>query len=480
MASISERLQRSMVAAMDAWNGQEKFEQADFSQGVLSGLSEEDAERLARYKLLWRYYRGNHKPHLKKRQIGGSQGPDDNVTVNLSRRVVNKGAAFLFGEPLTWEVDGVDRDVKKLALDAMWKNAEWKMTLLNELAINGGVTGDFYLQVVPPNSISALPRIVNLNPSIVIPHCSADDIDEVLEYELRWRSSGNIKRTRYVWGDSGMYWDIITELKDGNLWRKDPMSPPETWDHYWSPIIHGKNLPNPNCYFGTSDLEDADLNDAINGAVSNLNRIIRIFAHPIVWGKMFNKSDLDVSKIAMSDNKDAALGALELARDVTGAQEFAKFLSSEFSEVTQVPENDSDRMRIGAQSGFAIRVLFHELVQKTNVKRAAYGGAIVEASMRLLDLAGHGESNTIKLHWKSPLPIDQREQVSSDEFDLKYGLASKETLSARRGYDWAQEAQKMSTGLAQATQTNQSGSQGEPQPQNSINSNGLDYKVGTT
>ena len=427
---------------MDAWRGEIEEREA-YNQGVLSGLDHETAERFARYKIFWKYYRGEHKKHLKPRQFGASQGPDDNVTVNLSRRVVNKGASFLFGEPLEWEVKGANQESVKETLNAIWKSAEWKMSFLGEMAINGGVTGDFYLQVLAPTPVNPLPRVINLNPGIVIPYCDNDDVDMVTEYELRWRSGRHMTRTRYIWADDGLSWDVINEIKTGNIWVSDARNPNEVWNYTWAPIIHGKNLPNPNNFFGVSDLEDADLNDAINGAVSNLNRIVRIFAHPIVWGKMFNQSDLDVSKIALSKDPGAALGALELARDVSGVQGFAQFLSSEFSEVTQVPENDSDRMRIGAQSGFAMRVLFHELVQKTNTKRSSYGSAIVDTCKRLLELAGEGENNEIKLHWKSPLPVDPHEQVESDSFDLAQGLASRETVATRRGYDWKQEQERI-------------------------------------
>lgn len=440
MASIGQRLQRSAAAAWDAWNSNGTAYQADITVGMYAGLDNETAQRLARYKALWRYYEGNHKRHLKPRQFGGTQGPDDNITINLSRRVVNKGAAFLFGEPVNLKAADAGTQEK---LDAVWRNPEWRMEFFNEVAVNGGVTGDFYMQVVAPKAPVSLPRVINLDPCIVIPTYSMDDIDEVYQYELRWNSGGRLKRTRYVWADDGLTWDVVNEWLFGSRWVTDSQNPPEVWGYSWCPIIHGKNLPNPNSFFGVSDLEDADLNDAINGTVSNLNRVVRLFAHPVIWGKMFTQTDLDVSKVSLSKDENAQLGALELAKDVGGVEGFAKFLSTEFSEVTQVPENDTDRMRIGAQSGFALRVLFHELVQKTNVKRALYGRVIVEASQHLLELAGAGPDAEVKLHWRNPLPLDLTEQVTNDKFELDYGLASRETIAAKRGYDYAEERQRM-------------------------------------
>lgn len=443
MASIGQRLQRSAAAAWDAWNDDGSYSlQSQVTTGLWNGLDNASAERMARYKLLWKYYKGEHKKHLKPRPLGGGQGPDDNVIVNLSRRVVNKGASFLFGEPLGLEVRA-GSGAAQTKLDAIWKSPEWRMAFFNELAINGGVTGDFYMQIVPPTTPLSLPRVINLDPCIVLPSCSPDDIDEVYQYEMRWRSKGQLKRTRYIMADDGLSWDIVYELLYGSQWVQDPSEPSEVWNYTWAPIIHGKNLPNPNDFFGLSDLEDADLNDAINQTVSNLNRVVRIFAHPVVWGRKFSQADLDVSKVSLSKESDAVLGALELAKDVSGAEGFAKFLSTEFSEVTQVPENDTDRMRIGAQSGFALRVLFHELVQKTNVKRALYGRAIVETSQHLLELAGAGPDTDIKLHWSNALPLDLIEQAANDKFELDYGLASRQTVATKRGYDYMEERQRM-------------------------------------
>ena len=442
MASIGQRLQRSAAAAWGAWNDDGNYLQAQITTGLWNGLDSANAERIARYKLLWKYYKGEHKKHLKPRPLGGGQGPDDNVTVNLSRRVVNKGASFLFGEPLGIEARAGDKKTQD-KLDAIWKSDEWRMTFFNELAINGGVTGDFYLQIVPPTTPLGLPRIINLDPCIVLPSCSPDDIDDVYQYELRWRSRGQVKRTRYIMADDGQAWEVVHEMLYGSQWVTDPSEEQEVWDYSWSPIIHGKNLPNPNDFFGLSDLEDADLNDAINQTVSNLNRVVRIFAHPVVWGRKFTQADLDVSKVSLSNQADAMLGALELAKDVSGAEGFAKFLATEFSEVTQVPENDTDRMRIGAQSGFALRVLFHELVQKTNVKRALYGRAIVEACQHALELTGGQPDTEIKLHWRNALPLDLVEQAANDKFEIDYGIASRQTIAAKRGYDYAEERQRM-------------------------------------
>jgi len=461
MSTFWDKIVSTAEAMRDVWSGQYQREAGQYTKqdpsmqspfSIYVGLEEQYQERIKRNNLLWNYYHGRHKKHLKARMTPAGPGPDDNVIINISRRVVNKGAAFLFGEPLDWELAETDGTPEEKLLDSIWISPEWRMGFLNELAINGGVTGDFYVQIQPSPTPLGLPRLINLDPNIVIPYWNPDDIDEIWAYEMRYRMGKTVKRTIYSLTETKDNWEIITESFTAGKWTMDEA--PKLWGLPWSPIIHGKNLPNPNEFFGLSDLEDADINDAINAASSNMNRVIRIFAHPVIWGKMFSQGDLDVSKIAMSSNKDATMDALQLASDLSSSQEYIKFLRTMFSEITQVPETDPDRMAIGAQSGFALKVLFHDLVQKTNIKRALYGREIIEINRRLLDLMNRGPENVVKLHWQSALPEDQREQVSSDTFDLTNDLASKETISAARGYDWETEQERIKA-EKQATQADE-------------------------
>jgi hypothetical protein len=439
MTTLWDRIQAATKAALTAWQGQ-TLDSPSAPISIYSGLADPDKRRVERYHLFWKYYRGEHRKHLKVRQTPVGPGPDDNVIVNVSRRAVTKGAMFLFGEPLGWELSEGETTPDEDLLDSIWRGDEWKMAFLSEVAINGGVTGDAYIQIQTRQN--DLPRLVNLNPSIVFPHTNPGDIDETWAYELRWRSGQAIKRTMHALAESGQQWEIFTETLQQGRWVADGDA--QVWPWEFPAIVHIKNLPNPNEYFGLSDLEDADLNDAINQVSSNLNRIIRLFAHPIIWGRNMGNADLDPAKIAMSSSPDALMDALELAKDLGSAQEYLKYLRTMWSEVTQVPENDPDRMTIGAQSGFALKVLFHELVQKTNIKRSLYGQGIVEVNRRLLAIEGRGDEHVCKLIWSDALPVDKREVADADRFEIEAGLVSKETKSREHGYDWDTESEKMS------------------------------------
>jgi hypothetical protein len=92
--------------------------------------------------------------------------------------------------------------------------------------------------------------------------------------------------------------------------------------------------------------------------------------------------------VITATDSEAKLQGLELARDLSSPQEYLKFLRSIFSEITNVPESDPERLKIGASSGFALEVLFNDLLLKTELKRAFYGKGLIELNRRLLELSG--------------------------------------------------------------------------------------------
>jgi len=442
MATFWERLQASARAAMAAWTGSNSGMDTSNVYSLYFGLVDKERQRIERYQLFRKYYSGNHKQALKKRTTKDGNVIDDNVTINLSRRVVNKSASFLFGKPLQWELQEGDRTPEEELLISIWQSDEWRMAFLQELAINGGTCGTAYIQILPQGD-NELPRIVNLDPLIVFPHTNPSDIDDVWSYELRWREGDSVLRTVHTLQESEQAWETWTERLIRGRWVMEKES--EIWPWAWPMILPIKNLPNPNEFFGLSDLEDADLNDAINETASNIKRITRIFAHPVMWGYGFNFDELDSAKIQIAHDPQAKIAALELGRDLQSSQDYLRFLRTMFAEITQVPENDPDRLSLGAQSGFALRLLFGDLLDKTYTKRNLYGQALVEMNRRLLEMAGRGPDNICTLHWQDPLPVDEQSEMSADKFDLEAGLASRETMQRKRGYDPEVEEERLAS-----------------------------------
>jgi hypothetical protein len=404
----------------------------------LQTLTDNQRANLARSQALWKYYNGDFKTWLQPKLLPNGNMIDDNVKIKLARKIVTKGNYFLFGKGLNWQIDQKTATTAETVLQKVWGNQETQNTLLSELGINGAVTGTFYMQIVSRESGLS---VKNLNPMWIFPTLDPSN-DEAIQYDMRFSIQEDIFRILHTRKDSGL-WEYTKEQYTRSKWII--VQPTKEWPFEWPFIVSGKNLPNPNSFYGMSDLEDVDLNDSINLVASNLNRIIRIFAHPVIWGYGFGSSamNVDSSKVITSTAENAKLEALELARDLSSPQEYLKFLRTMLSDITAVPESDPDRLAIGAQSGFALEVLFNDLLLKTSLKRSFYGKALIELNRRLLELSGFGPDNQTTLHWPNPLPTDKISETQSDTFDLASGLVSKRTLSSKRGYDYDLEKEYM-------------------------------------
>src|SRR5205823_2122766 len=72
-----------------------------------------------------------------------------NIELNFARLIVNKGASFLFGRDVGFDIDAAaeGRTAAEAWLDGMWRRNK-KMALLQRLAINGAVTGHPAVRIV--------------------------------------------------------------------------------------------------------------------------------------------------------------------------------------------------------------------------------------------------------------------------------------------------------------------------------------------
>jgi len=411
-----------------------------------SPLTQAHKERQALFAAFWAYYRGRHKKPLKVRP-GTS---DDNVTLNLSKRIVNKGVQFLFGKSVDFEIDGTtdERTTEELYLDSVWGPDERKHTLLQSVALNGGVTGTPVVRLYEPepNTPNALPRVVNLDPSLLDVVTHDDDIDDVQSYRLTWMSGKLWKRHRIDLQENGL-WYVTAEIAKPNSpdWQEVPTES-APWPYEFAPIITAQNLPCPNEFWGMSDLEEADINDAINFTASNIARILKFHAHPKTIGTGFSPDQLLNTAIdefwAITDPA-AKVFNLEMQSDLTSAYNYLSMLKQMYAKVSGVPDLDPAVVNVGALSGFALRILYGDLIETTQTKRNTYGALLSEINQRVLAVAGIAEygSVTVANVWQDPLPSNDKEQAETLKIDKENGLST-ETYLTRRGYDAEAEMER--------------------------------------
>lgn len=412
-------------------------------------VAKERSDRLARFKAAWEAYNGQLPAPL----IVKPGQPDDNVKINYCRGVVDKGVAFLFGEDVKFELDN-DTETESPAekwLARVWKKNK-KMTLLQKLAINGGVCGQAFLKIVATPS---LPKLVVLDPAIVDVKWDPSDIDTVLRYRIEYKGvdeHGKPAAFRQDITPNGAHWLIVDLIS-----RSDPMQvsggyvgrwevlAESDWPFDWPPIVDCQNLEMPNEYWGLSDLE-ADIiaaNKAINFTFSNTNRIIRYHAHPKTWARGVSAKDLDigVDKVILLSG-EGEIHNLEMESDLASSVAYLKELQQAFHEVTRIPEIATGKMEnIGALSGLALGILYQPLLEKTKVKRLTYGDLIEETNRRLLELGNEGKDVETTIRWPALLPSDTKEEVETAILKEQLGV-SQDTLLQELGYDPEEERTK--------------------------------------
>ena len=435
---------------------------------ILQDAAREDEERQQAIAKRWDAYYGKMPPPLK---VKPGQ-TDDNLRLNFAGGVVNEGVAFLFGQDIDFVVgadtgsgdnaEGDDPDGESdnpnQAQDD-WLEACWKQnkstTLLQELAINGGVCGDGYLKVMAAKTAenpSEYPRLVLVDPGTVSAVWDPHDIKSVLQWVIQWH--GMDPKTRrpvafrqLVTKDAGgQSWTILDQHCDdrSSVWATDNTA---VWPYAWAPMFHCQNLPAPNQFYGMADLEDDVLESArgINFVASNIGRILRFHAHPKTWGYGFTAKQLEtgVDGTIILPSKEASLQNLEMQSDLSSSLAFYEKMLEAFYAVSRTPEITTGNVGegLGTLSGLALQVLYGPLLRKNNTKRRLYGDMLCDLSARLLEMSGQGAGLPVSITWPDPLPVDKLAQRQAALIDEQLGV-SKATLMEQLGYDAKAEADR--------------------------------------
>ncbi len=382
------------------------------SVDMLGPLTPEHRERRELFTLYWKYYRGKHRKNI----VVKAGQADDNVTLNYSKKIVNQGIDFLFGKELFFEIDRsvITRTPSEKYLDTVWAddpiNNFSMLDFLQGVAMNGGITGTPFIRLYPAGTMRELPTLININPAMVDVITDPDDMGSVLEYQIIWKSGDNWKRDRFVQEGDG--WAIVREISDrSNHWQIEDEA---LWDYTWAPLFHCQNLKNPLSFWGISDLEDADLNDSINFTASNNHRILRFHAHPrtvVVGTEARNVQTTAVDQLWAIPVDGASVSNLEMQSDLAASREHLSDLKQDFHNISDVPMMDAINTQVGGLSGFALRILYGSLINKTESKRRRYGGMLARINWALLELAGMDTAVT-QTRWQDSLPSNATEQAA--------------------------------------------------------------------
>lgn len=406
--------------------------------GGTQAMSEQEL-RLRRFREAWDAYYGRFPKPLKVKK----GKPDDNVSVNFARIIVEKSADFLFGQEIRLEiVEGEDTAAEEW-LRSAWEVNGW-MGFLQRLAIGGSVTGQAFVKIMPPDEKTRpYPRLVMVDAALVDVRWSPDDVEKVEAYTIMYPAGDRLRRQVMERQPSGA-WVIRDQERglSGGAWQTVKTV---DWPWPFAPMVHAQNLPLPNEFWGMSDLgEDVlGLNRALNFLLSHALRIVRYHAHPKTWGRGFRRMDMDLSvdNMIILPSERSELGVLSAKGDLPGAVQIYRAMVDALLQIARTPEVSLGKVEnLGNLSGVALRVLYEPLLEKTETKRRLYGNLIAEVSRRMLAMGGYPDLR-VRIHWPEMLPQDPMALRQAAVIDKELG-ASTDTLLRKLGYDPEVEKEK--------------------------------------
>jgi hypothetical protein len=408
---------------------------------LLDLLGKDEQSRIDIMRRRWEAYYGKLPPALRVKpgQI------DDNVRINYARMIIDKGVSFLFGQDVGFEIDEATETKAEEWLDSVWQ-ANRKMTLLQTVALIGGVTGHAFIKIIPGQPY---PRLVPIDSEMVSVSLAPDDAQAIIGYQIAYVSRDPDTQkpigVRQLIEQDGQRWRIIDQVGDIErlIWTTVNKT---VWPYPFSPIVDCQNLPAPGEFWGCSDLEDdvLEILRAINFIASNTARIIRFHAHPKTWGRGFTAKDLriGIDETIVLPSENAELRNLEMQSDLASSLAYLDRLRQAMHEISRVPEVATGNLeRAGSLSGVALQILYQPLLEKTGTKRLLYGDMLVELNRRLLAIGGFGENLRTTLHWPELLPGDPMQERQAALIDKQLGVSA-DTILQRLGYNPDLERQK--------------------------------------
>jgi len=419
---------------------------------LFAGLFDEPAtQRIASMQQRRDYREGRHKQQIKARP----GKTDDNIYINFSGLVIDRSISMLFGEEPEFDLPGeADDTPEDQYINSVWE-ANKKQIFLHRMAMLASEDGTGYVKIVPAGLIKddvELPRFVLVDPKWVEMDTNPEDFEQVIRYTIKFATVGLDgkellrKQVHEAQDNNWLISDYQLSSATGGKWV---LMQSEVWDYTWAQILHFQNLPSADDVYGTPDLtEDViRLQDKLNFLASNINKIVRLWAHPksYTYGLGTDNKEvvsMDVGEILTANNPEAFWKTVELNSDLASSTTFFTTMRQAFFDVTRTVDIDSVADKLGALTNFGLRVLYQDAVNKIKTKQRLYGDALLEINRRLLEM-NNMTPDPGEIIWKDNLPVNGTEESQELKTDVETGLLSKQTASVMKGYDWEQESERM-------------------------------------
>ena len=399
--------------------------------------------RIQRYQRNWRFYRGEH---FQRASMDGKR----KLVINMLRPIVDKSVDWLFGNgfkfatppgneailpwlELTWQQNG--RDLMS------WEHGQM-----------GAVSGDAYWYItVQDRDVLGKPiplddqRIVirTLNSAYVHPIYDSGDTREMLACVVQFPSV-NVPLNmdvRYR-GNLGLYTIYITRDRIVEYWNREEIPGSKRVNLLGViPVVHTRNTPIANSFFGASDIEDIiPLNEEYNNVAEDIDSIIKYHAAPttIVYGTRASLMEKGPNKVWSGLPKDSRVENLALQSELVASVEHLAFMKRAIMELSNTPEQSlGQTQEISNTSAAALEVQYLPLIEKTRRKYLTYGEGIRKANEIIIRIVNRllrvpvsqfigdpARMYETTVTFNSPLPQDEKLKIDLIAAKKKEGLES--------------------------------------------------------
>lgn len=415
---------------------------------IVARMNIEDRTRLGEIGQARAYRLGEQPDSLT---VAAGQA-DDNIVLNYVGLAVDRSVSLLFGNGVKFNLPG-EGETEQGRYLAATMDANKQQILLHRVALMGCEAGTCYLWMVPSGVIGRdgkeYTRLVAVNPEYVTIETEPEDTEIVRRYVVQYPTKDAAGkpavRKKVIQPTEGGSWETVDTLLSEGV---EMVLGTDAWPYDFPPMLHWQNLPSVGSAYGRADIT-ADvirLQRRINGAASNINKIIRLYAFPMRFSRMMGMTDeVVIGPDRMLNFEDPAGGVFQLEPlgDLAAAMDFYDRLERSIFAVTRTIDPSSLEKRTGDLTNFGLRVMFQDALQKLGTKRELYGDALLELARRLLVIGSFADTDPGKIEWPEALPESEMEIIQGLGFDLSNKLASRQTAAQKRGYDWEEESKRI-------------------------------------
>lgn len=442
-------------------------------------VEEERRKRRDKYQLALQYYKGEHPEQLEYDPDDDEH--NDNAVINLVQMTADRTVSFLFPQMPIVETDpaSVDDTEEEKWIKGFFE-ANGGLQALVKLGLRGFLSGHAFLRIKPApekrrKRKGVYPTMTVLDPTTVSVYWKADDVADVLWYEMRYMVGDKVYIQDFVKDEDKEQWVIYTYKSVGQQDNNNPF-PGDATAHGSSstigldqlsfsiggggvfelegkpaihkslipPIIEFPHLPHPDDYYGMGEFTQQTLQDTINRIVSLRNKLVSENASPVDVVIGAEPDDVEPSKgLVTIAAPGAKLQRLELKGDLAGISGTLDKLIETYLAVARVVLLKGEAKDLQRVTNASVRTLFLDALSKNELLQSAYGFGLKRLVMLALamgfeaeQLKTNPETLDVSIHFPTPLPVDDTEIANQNTIMVGMGARSLRTAATKMGDDW--------------------------------------------